>query len=104
MNATDADSGRSFNLVPGPSPVPQDIAKLYSVDYPSPDLDLSFFDLYARVQVLLQELLNSKSNVAHDVVIWSGEGMLGLWGALKSVVKPGERVLALATGLCLKLQ
>jgi aspartate aminotransferase-like enzyme len=29
----------------------------------------------------------------------SGEGMLALWGALKSVIVPGDKVLALATGV-----
>ncbi len=35
----------------------------------------------------------------NQVTIQSGEGMLALWGALKSVIRPGERVLALATGV-----
>jgi aspartate aminotransferase-like enzyme len=32
-------------------------------------------------------------------VIMSGEGMLGLWSALKSCLVPGDRVLAVATGV-----
>ena len=35
----------------------------------------------------------------NQVTIQSGEGMLALWGALKSVIRPGDRVLAVATGL-----
>ena len=33
------------------------------------------------------------------VTLQSGEGMLALWSALKSVVRPGDRVLAVGTGL-----
>ena len=33
------------------------------------------------------------------VTIQTGEGMLALWGALKSVIRPGDRVLAVGTGL-----
>lgn len=32
-------------------------------------------------------------------VILVGEGMLALWGALRSVVRPGDRVLCVATGV-----
>jgi len=35
----------------------------------------------------------------NDVVIMSGEGMLSLWSALKSSIAPGDRVLAVATGV-----
>jgi aspartate aminotransferase-like enzyme len=33
------------------------------------------------------------------VVIFLGEGMMALWGALKSCLSPGERVLAIGTGV-----
>jgi aspartate aminotransferase-like enzyme len=35
----------------------------------------------------------------NDIVIQTGEGMLALWGALKSTLKPGDKVLALSTGI-----
>ena len=44
---------------------------------------------------LLQQILQTKSTCA----IMSGEGMVALWGALKSCLKPGDKVLAVATGL-----
>src|SRR5690606_24863679 len=34
-----------------------------------------------------------------SVPILLGEGMLALWGAMKSVIRPGDKVLAVATGL-----
>ena len=35
----------------------------------------------------------------NQVAILSGEGMIALWGALKSTVRPGDKVLAAATGV-----
>jgi aspartate aminotransferase-like enzyme len=35
----------------------------------------------------------------NDISIQSGEGMIALWGALTSVLEPGDRVLAVSTGL-----
>lgn len=82
-------------LVPGPVSVPQAVRDAYLTDYGSADLEAEFFDLYAACERQLQEILGTDS----DVTIQSGEGMLALWGALKSVLKPGDRVLAVANGL-----
>jgi aspartate aminotransferase-like enzyme len=54
-----------------------------------------FFALYAACEADLRTLLGTNNSVT----IQSGEGMLALWGALKSVLRPGDRVLAVATGL-----
>ena len=43
----------------------------------------------------MQQIIGTR----HAVTIQSGEGMLALWGALKSVLQPGDRVLAVASGL-----
>jgi aspartate aminotransferase-like enzyme len=58
-------------------------------------MEEEFFTLYAGCERGLRTLLGT----ANDVNIQSGEGMLALWGALKSVIRPGDRVLAVATGL-----
>jgi aspartate aminotransferase-like enzyme len=58
-------------------------------------MEAEFFDLYAACERDLQALLGASG----AVTIQSGEGMLALWGALKSVIRPGDRVLAVATGL-----
>ena len=34
-----------------------------------------------------------------DVVLMTGEGMLALWGALKSCLKPGDHVVSVGTGV-----
>jgi aspartate aminotransferase-like enzyme len=82
-------------LVPGPVAIPPAVRAVYQVDYGSADMEDEFFALYAACERQLQTVLGT----ANAVTIQSGEGMLALWGALKSVLRPGDRVLAVATGL-----
>jgi aspartate aminotransferase-like enzyme len=82
-------------LVPGPVSVPEALRAFYRIDYGSADLEEEFFILYAACERGLQTILGTHN----QVTIQSGEGMLALWGALKSVIRPGDRVLAVATGL-----
>ncbi|MFN8467626.1 MAG: aminotransferase class V-fold PLP-dependent enzyme [Caldilineaceae bacterium] len=82
-------------LVPGPVAIPDAVRAAYGVDYGSADMEDEFFALYGACERDLQTLLGT----ANSVTIQSGEGMLALWGALKSVIRPGDRVLAVATGL-----
>jgi aspartate aminotransferase-like enzyme len=82
-------------LVPGPVAIPEAVRAAYQVDYGSADMEDEFFALYGACERDLQALLGT----ANSVNIQSGEGMLALWGALKSVIRPGDRVLAVATGL-----
>ena len=82
-------------LVPGPVAIPQPVLDAYHANYGSPDLEESFFQLYSRCEKGLQTMLGT----VNQVTIQSGEGMLALWGALKSVLAPGDRVLAVGTGL-----
>ncbi|MCS6826203.1 MAG: aminotransferase class V-fold PLP-dependent enzyme [Caldilinea sp.] len=82
-------------LVPGPVSVPEAVRAAYAIDYGSADLEEEFFELYERCAAKLQTVLGASA----QVTIQTGEGMLALWGALKSVVQPGDRVLAVGTGL-----
>jgi aspartate aminotransferase-like enzyme len=82
-------------LVPGPVAIPEAVRAAYQVDFGSADMEDEFFALYGACERDLQTLLGT----ANNVTIQSGEGMLALWGALKSVIRPGDRVLAVATGL-----
>ena len=82
-------------LVPGPVSVPQKYREAYLTDFGSSDLEDDFFGLLVENQKLLQEVLKTKN----DVTIQSGEGMLVLWGAVKSVLKPGDRALVLSNGI-----
>jgi aspartate aminotransferase-like enzyme len=82
-------------LVPGPVSIPPEVLEAYNFDYASPDLEEDFFRLYSECEFGLQQLLSTRN----DVAILSGEGMLALWSALKSSILPGDRVLAIATGV-----
>jgi len=82
-------------MVPGPVKVPPQILQAYLFDYGSADLEPEYLDLYQQVEAQLQKICGTHSSFA----IMSGEGMLALWAALKSCILPGERVLAIGTGV-----
>jgi aspartate aminotransferase-like enzyme len=84
-----------FPLVPGPVKVPPEVLGAREQDYPSPDLEDEFFVLYERVQRQLETLMGT----AHAPAVLLGEAMVVLWGAMKSCLAPGDRVLAVSTGL-----
>lgn len=85
----------SIPMVPGPVQVPSPILQAYLTDYGSADLEPEYLDLYRQTQAGLQQVFGTRN----DIAILSGEGMLALWGALKSCIVPGDRVLAVATGV-----
>lgn len=82
-------------LVPGPVSIPADVLEAYAVDYASADLEEDFFRLYSECEFGLQRLLETRN----DIALLSGEGMIALWGALKSALLPGDRVLAVTNGV-----
>ncbi|MFO8084961.1 MAG: aminotransferase class V-fold PLP-dependent enzyme [Desulfobacterales bacterium] len=84
-----------LSMVPGPVSVPEQIRKVYQVNYGSGDLEPEFFDLYAETETNLKTIMGTK----HSVVIQTGEAMLVLWGALKSCLLSKDRVLAIGTGI-----
>lgn len=82
-------------FVPGPTRVPQPVREAYLTDYGSADLEPEYPRLYSDVQDQLRAILGTENRIA----IMTGEGMIALWGALKSCIRPGDRVLALSTGV-----
>ena len=82
-------------MVPGPTSVPAEVLSAYQVDYGSGDLEEEFFVLYEDTQSRLQTIMGTRNAIA----IMSGEAMVVLWGALKSCLKPGDRVLSIGTGV-----
>jgi aspartate aminotransferase-like enzyme len=82
-------------MVPGPVKVPQSVLDVYQTNFGSADLESEFMELYYTTESNLKMILGTKNRV----VIQSGEGMLALWSALKSCLHPGDRVLAIATGV-----
>ena len=82
-------------MVPGPVRLPQAVLDAYQTNYGSADLEPEFLELHHKTESNLQMILGTKNRI----VIQSGEGMLALWSALKSCLFPGDRVLAVATGV-----
>lgn len=82
-------------MVPGPVSVRPEVLDRYRTDFGSGDVEPEFLELYNRLEQRLQVVFSTRNKIA----IQSGEGMLVLWGALKSCLKPGDRLLCLATGV-----
>lgn len=82
-------------MVPGPVSVPADVLAAYHTNFGSADIETDFLDLYNQTEINLQQVMATRNKIA----ILTGEGMLALWGALKSCLLPGDRVLSLATGV-----
>lgn len=82
-------------MVPGPVKVPQAVLDAYQINYGSADMEAEFLELYNKTEANLKRILETEN----QVVIKSGEGMIALWSALKSCLLPGDRVLAIATGV-----
>lgn len=83
-----------MGLVPGPTKVPAEIGAAFAQDFGSTDLEASYFEYYVHMQERVQRLLNTKN----EVVFMTGEAMVTLWGALKSVLKQGDVVLSIGCG------
>jgi aspartate aminotransferase-like enzyme len=82
-------------MVPGPVKAHPAVLEAYRIDYGSADLEREYVELYTRTEANLKAILQTKASV----VIFLGEGMMALWGALKSCLVPGDRVLAIGTGV-----
>ena len=82
-------------MVPGPVKVAREVLEAYQINYGSADMEPEFLELYNQTEAHLKKILSTQ----HQVVIQSGEGMLALWGALKSCLTAGDRVLSIATGV-----
>jgi len=82
-------------MVPGPVKAHPAVLEAYRVDYGSADLEKEYVELYTQSEINLKRILQTQNSV----VIFLGEGMMALWGALKSCLRPGDRVLAIGTGV-----
>lgn len=82
-------------MVPGPVSVAREVLEAGMVNYGSADLEKDYIDLYKSTEKSLRKIMKTRNSV----VIQTGEGMLALWSAMKSCLLPGDKVLALSTGL-----
>ena len=82
-------------MVPGPVSVSREVLEAGLENFGSADLEKDYVELYKATEKSLRKIMRTKNSI----VIQTGEGMLALWGALKSSLLPGDRVLVLSTGL-----
>ena len=82
-------------MVPGPVTLHPDVVAALARDYGSGQIEPDFLPFYAETADAFRTLMNTR----HDVVFMTGEGMLALWAALKSCLKPGDTVLSIGTGV-----
>lgn len=82
-------------MVPGPVSVPEHILRAQCADHGAGRKKAEFLPLHNATAAKIAQILDTKN----DVIIMTGEGMLALWGALKSCLHPGEKVLCLSTGV-----
>ncbi len=82
-------------LVPGPVTVAPGTLAAYNENYGSSDLEPEFHTLYRETSRMLGEIMSTRN----DVVIALGEAMVVLWGTIKSTLGPGDRLLAISSGL-----
>src|SRR3712207_4915966 len=85
----------SIPLVPGPTTIAPETLAAYGHDYGSADLEPEFVEKYQETGRLLGEIMTTRN----DVVIALGEAMIVLWGTIKSTLGPGDRLLAISSGL-----
>ena len=82
-------------MVPGPVALHEDVIAVLGRDYGSGQVESDFLCLYDATSRGIGKLMGTKD----DVVLMTGEGMLALWGALKSCLKPGDPVVSVGTGV-----
>jgi aspartate aminotransferase-like enzyme len=82
-------------MTPGPTYIHEDVRRAMSKEITNPDLDENFFEFYRDTCGKLQTLMNTKN----DVLILSGEGILGLEAACASLIEPGDRILCIDNGI-----
>lgn len=82
-------------MTPGPTYIHEDVRRAMAVEITNPDLDESFYEFYKDTCGRLKELLHTEN----DVLILSGEGILGLEAACASLIEPGDRVLCIDNGI-----
>eukprot|EP00727_Mastigamoeba_balamuthi_P001602 m51a1_g11439 putative serine-pyruvate transaminase (385) ;mRNA; f:21735-22949 len=88
-----------LRMYAGPTRVSAAVLGAYGEDWGSPDAEAEAFGaLYERTEAQLRQLLGQHAP-GSGVPVLSGEAMAVLWGALKSALAPGDRVVSLCNGL-----
>ncbi len=82
-------------MVAGPVTLHPAVVAAIARDYGSGQIEPDFLPFYKETADMLARLMYTDD----DVVMMTGEGMIVLWGALKSCLKPGDSVVTVGTGV-----
>lgn len=82
-------------MVPGPVALHPAVIQTLGQDYGSGQVEADFMSVYDAASRNLARLFGTRN----EVVLMTGEGMLALWGALKSCLKSGDPVVSVGTGV-----
>lgn len=82
-------------FTPGPTEVHPRVLQAMAKPLQNPDLDPDFFTFYDELCEKVKRILRTRS----DVILHCGEAIIGLEAAVASLVAPGERVLAMSSGI-----
>lgn len=80
---------------PGPVTIHPKIAKVMHKDFAPPRFGTEYTELYADLAKKIQKICNTEN----EAIFPTGEAMVGLWGALKSCLKAGDKVVTVGTGV-----
>ena len=86
---------KPFIMTPGPTYIHEEVRMALAQPITNPDFDVSFFGFYKETCNKLKEIIQTKN----DMLILSGEGILGLEAACASLIEPGDRVLCIDNGI-----
>lgn len=82
-------------MTPGPTYVDEEVRAALAKPITNPDIDSDFYEYYQNTCSKLQKLMNTEN----QVLILSGEGILGLEAACASLIEPGDKVLCIDNGI-----
>ena len=82
-------------MTPGPTYIHEDVRSALAREITNPDLDSDFFEFYRILCSKIGNLLKTDN----EVIILSGEAILGLEAAVASLVEPKEKVLCIENGI-----
>ena len=86
---------RLLIMTPGPTYVNEEVRAAMAGPITNPDLDPDFFEFYKSICGKLQKLVKTDN----EVLILSGEAILGLEAACASLIEPGDRILCIDNGI-----
>lgn len=82
-------------MLPGPVTLHPDVLIAMGNDYGSGQYNDTFMSLYTATSQNIAKLMGTHN----DVILMTGEGMLALWSALKSCLKPEDHVISIDNGV-----